>query len=399
MVQVVLDTADAAVGASIGLATASLGGIRVSLRRDGAAQDGLRVASTGADGIARFTGLLEGTYTVAAERAVLGAERLLLPPDAQDVTAFAGGSRVAVRPGTVDSTALALVAGRAGSIVISEIWPHRPRTAGGPYHDGVYLELYNNGDTVAYLDGMLFGAIPPVSRNFLVTGAYEYCDRYRTVRSDSTVLPLNVFVQFPGTGRDYAIAPGQAIVVAQDAIDHRPFATEALDLSRADFEAIGDERDVDNPAVPNVSRRRGTAGFFGRGFPFGNLLPDAYVLARKPAAPLVTRTIDPENAMGTNLPFVSRADVLDAVFLTLTPELDAELAATGLPAIDCPVGWHPTWERATARILNANEFSQPRAFVRRSAFVRADGRVVLQRTRTSARDWVFGPPATPGVVR
>jgi hypothetical protein len=63
--------------------------------------------------------------------------------------------------------------------------------------------------------------------------------------------------QFPGTpvtGREYPIQSKQIMVVAADAVDHRPYCANSIDLSHADWEffnALGN--DYDNPAVPNVS--------------------------------------------------------------------------------------------------------------------------------------------------
>lgn len=60
------------------------------------------------------------------------------------------------------------------------------------------------------------------------------------------------FKQFPGTGRDYPLAPGSTAVVAIDAINHASISAKGIDLSHADFEFWGGPGDVDNPAVPNM---------------------------------------------------------------------------------------------------------------------------------------------------
>ena len=57
--------------------------------------------------------------------------------------------------------------------------------------------------------------------------------------------------QFPGSGRDYPVAPGQVVVVATAAVDHSVVDPGLPDLSGADFEFEG-TADADNPDVPNI---------------------------------------------------------------------------------------------------------------------------------------------------
>ena len=396
-VRVTLDAADAPVGTALGITSAAPAGFTVTLTALDDATLPPAVATTDAAGRVTFPRLLEGPYSVAVERALTAAERATLGPVDRDVSGFAGGAALTIRPGPQD-VAVTAIADRPGSVVISEIWPHLPNF----YSESVYLELYNNGDTTVFLDGMIFASLPTVSRNTTLDGqpSYDWCGAFAPLRADSTQLPVRVTQVFPGSGRDYPLAPGEAVVLAQDAIDHRPFAPGALDLSAADFESLGDARDVDNPAVPNVVGlpERPAIGL-GRGFRFGQLLPDGYLLAAAPRAPLARVTVDSSVAAFTDIPLIPRRDILDVVMLWQSPEARALLEAVGFRYLDCTVPWHPSWDRAPARIVSGNDYtSRAAGFQRRVAYTRPDGRVVLQRTRTSARDWVYGPPASPGRV-
>jgi hypothetical protein len=126
----------------------------------------------------------------------------------------------------------------------------------------------------------------------------------------------------------------------------------------------------------------------------------AVFVARPPRAPYRVETVDTNTTWGVDLPFVPRVDVLDVAAFSATPEVRALLASTGLPTTDCTPWLAPTWDRAPAPLSDANrDNADAGSFVRRTAFTRPDGRVVLQRTRTSVRDWVYGPPATPGGVQ
>ena len=393
-VKLTVSAPDSGIAARLGLAASRPRGVEVFLLRDGATSVAIRTALTDALGVARFDGLLEGRYSLAVSRHLTSAERDALSDDARDVTAFAGGATATISSGNA-LAAIELVAGRSGSLVLSEIWPHRPVVAGNEYGDGGYVELYNNSDTVIYLDGMLVGALPPASEGRVPLGStYDYCGAFRGMRQDTLALHAMILSQIPGRGRDYPLAAGRAAVIAQDAIDHRAFATDALDLSASDFELLGDERDVDNPASPNMRRILGTVGVNGRGWRPGFFLPDGYFVARRPVESLDTVKID-----NLELARIPSELVLDAVFLYKSPEARTFSAAFGLVFEDCDPGWSLFWERAPARLANIGAYSQPKAFVRRASFTRSDGRTVLQRTRASARDWVYGPPASPGVVQ
>jgi hypothetical protein len=401
-VRVSIDPADAAVAAALGLSPVSPSGLRVQVSRSAGSTEAPRTVTTDASGVARFEGLLEGTYAIGVERSITDAERAALAPTDQDVTAIAGGTALAVRPGTATAEVVA-VAGRRGSLVISEVWPFKVETPSTTFVDGGYIELYNNGDSTVHLDGMILGTIPLVSGTLLnPSPENDVCVTYLDWRNDSTALGLGTALQFPGSGTEYPLAPGAAVIIATDAIDHRPFGAGMLDLSQADFELIGDTRDVDNPAVPNLTRLRTPQGVgaFGHGVSFSSGFPDAYVIARRPVEPLERRTVGlGRSSRDIDMPFVPRADVLDVFLGTWAPSVITLFESIGTGFVRCAVPWHPVWDRDAAPIVDSNLHDLPQAYVRRAAYTRTDGRVVLQRTKTSSRDWVYGPPATPGVVR
>ncbi|WP_435523133.1 DUF4876 domain-containing protein [Chryseobacterium indoltheticum] len=87
----------------------------------------------------------------------------------------------------------------------------------------------------------------------------------------------------PGTGNQYPVQPGDFIVIADNAINHKQNTSTAYDLHNADFEfpstnpALGQ---VDNPSVPNADIIYSQTNFdmflmHNRGF-------ESYVIARFP---------------------------------------------------------------------------------------------------------------------
>jgi hypothetical protein len=125
-------------------------------------------------------------------------------------------------------------------LLISEVY------AGGPSGSGLYIhdkfvELYNQSDSVMYLDGLIIADIwanPKMGTNF---------------RDDPVYMHTKKVWKFPGSGTDYPIQPGQFIYCATDAIDHRINAPNSIDLTGADFEFYKDDApDIDNPNVTNM---------------------------------------------------------------------------------------------------------------------------------------------------
>jgi len=121
-------------------------------------------------------------------------------------------------------------------IVVNEIYYSCPANS-GLYISDQYVELYNASDEVQYLDKLL------ICR---VYGTKEYYNKIVAIE----------YYQFPGSGTDHPIEPGQYVVIAQDAINHviDGGAKESIDLSNADWEFYNQHvADIDNPDVPNLT--------------------------------------------------------------------------------------------------------------------------------------------------
>ncbi len=375
-VTVVLDAADGSIATAAGLSADAVAGAAVRVSRDGSPGTPPFTGVSDASGRITFTGLLEGRYAVSAERVLADSTRARLAPDDQDVSVLAGGGSVTVSPGSV-STRIDLVASRRGSIAIHELWVHTPPG----YVNATYLSIYNNADTVIYLDGMLLGHTPPVHRTLPSPPNVDRCALFGdAIRLNTDAIGAVTLIQFPGSGQQYPLEPGQGAVIAQDAIDHRQFVSSTVDLSAADFEVIGDDRDVDNPAVPNMIRLVGGL-YLGRGWTF-NQSQNAVFLALPPDAPLDRRRVGDSY----NVAFIPRERLLDVVGIENTPDVIARLAALGMVVSLCNPWMHPLYERDPVRIADLND-NTPHGFARRVAYRLPDGRAVLQRTRTSSRDW------------
>ena len=140
------------------------------------------------------------------------------------------------------------------------------------YNNSRYFKLTNNTDKVLYADKLIISGsefFTTVKRDITPYNVEEY-------------FPIANMMVLPGTGTQYPVQPGDFIVVADNAIDHR--ASNGYDLHNADFEfpntnpALGQ---VDNPSVPNATVVY-TKMTFNMVFLY-TTSQEAYVIARFPA--------------------------------------------------------------------------------------------------------------------
>ncbi|HBL33187.1 MAG TPA: DUF4876 domain-containing protein [Porphyromonadaceae bacterium] len=135
------------------------------------------------------------------------------------------------------------------------------------YNGDKYMVIYNNSDEVLYADGLVIG-----QTDFLTVTKHAY-------RPDimAEAVGVDCLIQIPGTGKEYPVDPGKYLVIADNAIDHREYNPQSIDLNKADFEwystSLGGE--VDNTDVPNMFNLYDRMVMHNRGF-------KSFILARIP---------------------------------------------------------------------------------------------------------------------
>jgi len=382
-VQVTLDPADAAVATAAGVTVAGLPVTLVTL----GSNEAVRTATTDASGTARFTGLLEGAYAAGVTRTLTSAEMARLPEGERDASVFAGGANTTLSPGATASLNFALLAARRGGLVISEVWSYNgPPVA---YGLGDYVEIYNNGDTTAYLDGLLLA----YSNGVIHTDNIAPCTESAKFRVFGGPFWARIIWRFPGSGREHPVRPGEGQVIAMDAINHRAASGQAQyqDLSGAHFEQFMSDADTDNPNAADMERVlvNGT-GAFGRGFP--NSLQLSIALLRQTA----TSTWTSDVMQGTNINSSGTRPAFTMTGLPATAVLDVFSYATD-PVFSATFGLSRSCAPWTSAELDRGvaEFhrsSRPEALRRRSLGIGANGREILQDTRNSTRDIEYAAP-------
>jgi len=373
-----VDVEDASLRQALGW-PAGVPGVEVHILRNGEAT--YQTATTDENGDVRFVGILNGLYRAyvtrrlsASEVQVTGSER-----------AFGDGTESNV--GGSGSIALHMSSDRVGGLVISELNNATPppwETAGSGYYGSMYIEVYNNSLNTVFLDGKIFGRA-----YFFGNRSYSFnpCTVSQPVRTDSRGILTRQALQFPGSGTEHPIQPGETRIIAVEAIDHRSVHPWLFDLSDADFE-IKPSGGVDNPAVPNMIHV-GEEAWLTQ---FSALLAtnDTYFLSE--TVDLGTLPVAFRDQRGQAYKRVPAELILDAVsFQALWPDYDLE-NPTCHPMVARPFD---RYELAIQEIAPGTELinqSYQRRFLRNEG-----GRSILQDTNTTAADFVLAPQ-TPGTI-
>lgn len=189
--------------------------------------------------------LPEGNYNIA----VKGTISYQLNKQSIEAKVKANRENVAigeVEQKTTTEIALNVYSAQEG-FVISEIFFTGTTTPDGfMYTDDQYIKIGNNSDTTMYADGIAF-----IESFFTSDDKHDYQPNIM----DEAMTIVAIYV-VPGTGRDVPVQPGEELLIALTAIDHRPINPNSFDLSKADFEIYDKcshpEGDQDNPKVPNL---------------------------------------------------------------------------------------------------------------------------------------------------
>jgi hypothetical protein len=369
-----VDAADAEIADALGFEGGAVPGAMVTIRRVASGEeDSLQTDNSGR---AVFERILPGTYQISGLRLLTDAERERLTGSDAEVNAFGGGTAMDVA-GAAAAGSVALAAGRPGSLVVSEVWFGSFIVPGvGAYVWGFYLELYNNSDTTIYVDGKVIGRA--------LTGAWDYdnepCPIYDHLKGPDGIWAFYLY-RFPGSGRDYPVLPGRTVLIAAEAVDHGAMSEGQFDLRSADFE-FESTAGVDNPQVPNLTSIGPRTCCLGRGLRFHSL--DGVVIIADSLDE--TTLLQGRTVFDTPIVRVPGEKVLDV--------LAYRSASQAVSFAPCERIVNERFDRQWARLLDGND---RRSIQRRPLLALPDGRVVLQRTKTSARDFMAALP-TPGTL-
>jgi hypothetical protein len=356
----------------------------------GPALDTLMTDSAGQVSVAD---LAPGWYYVEVRRWLTDSELARLPPG-EDLIGFM--TQEVVERG---SDTLYVPGSHRQALVISE-WSGYPQWVPGPsgpyggtiYDFGDYLELANNADTTVYLDGLVIGLFGIDIESTPPTGV---CAQVEPFDNDPNGVWVYYMDSLPGTGHDYPLAPGAVAVIATDGIDHRADSPQdGLDLSRASFEFVG-EWDPDNPGVPNTITI-GVMGSYGGGDALrgghGMILDFGIGAGIVVGLPVDTASLPRAKRYPTShwtLQRIPRDHVLDTFLVSfVAPPYTDQYSY-------CPHQVNSFFDRSWPPWLL---YTPPEGWrqggqysvQRKVAYTRADGRKILQDTRSTEADYFIG---------
>lgn len=347
-------------------------GVQVTLAPEDSTSGSPQVFQGSDSGTLILDHLPGGRYVVDAVRWLTDSERGHLPPG-DDAVGFV--ARVpfitASAPGRLPTE---MVASRRRTVLFTE-WAMEPaeNPALGGYFYGGYVVIANNSDSTMYLDRMLLGTA--TSQPYEINGA-PCADRI-AFYSDPEGLWSAWIYQFPGTGQDYPIGPGERKLIATDAIDHRSIIADGYDLRGADFEFLS-YSDVDNPDVPNLVSVGLREPLGGHG-PYGGD-SDVWYLALPTDLTSLPQGILPYTA--STFVRIPGDHVLDVVTHLLLYDYAYPLCGTYV---------NPRFDRKTPRLLSNYMYG----FSIQRLRTHADRTGPYQWTRSSYADFVRAPKTAP----
>ena len=143
----------------------------------------------------------------------------------------------------------------AGRLLIEEVYyaGAAPSEGRDHYFSDQFIRLRNTSDTPVAAGGLLVGDA------YGLAGRINPGDRPDARADDPTLVVMSNLWRVPGAPEDVLVAPGDCLLIAQDAGQHTPYST--IDLWDADFETVvegGD--DTDDAIVPNLEPVHFTGG-------------------------------------------------------------------------------------------------------------------------------------------
>ncbi|MDR2230864.1 DUF4876 domain-containing protein [Elizabethkingia ursingii] len=131
----------------------------------------------------------------------------------------------------------------SNDLILEEIFFTGSKTPEGQFYFGdQYFKITNNTDQVLYADGMLL-----IQSSFMTNEKQDYKPNFM-----ESFLTARAIIKIPGTGNTYPVQPGESIVIAEDAINHKEFNPLSIDLTKANFQIFKGGDDIDNPQVPKM---------------------------------------------------------------------------------------------------------------------------------------------------
>lgn len=339
-------------------------------------------AVTDASGRATFTDLAPDIYDISMSADVSGDQyKVYTGQNVDPRQKFMMTGSLSQQSLTVDGTiTLSLTSYEKPSIIIGKVYPSYSKIDGGTYHNGKYVELYNNSDETVDAAGLYLGLLEAGS-----SIAYKVYPYEEAVTPG--ILHLKQVFRIPAD-QPVLMAPGGTLLLVNSATNHSTQNQWERDLRQADFEA----KDASN-VIPNNNDVPALELVFSN----NTNISEMNLVQGGPTSLVIFRTgEDVERTWpivyGPNMTSGTRYMELNASYVQDGVDIIKNRANTG-PQIndkrlfqDIDAGY--TYVLATGGTAGER-------LLRKTASVTADGRKVLQDTNNSSNDFVCSEDIDP----
>lgn len=131
---------------------------------------------------------------------------------------------------------------KPGTIIIKEIYsggcPQDPPSTGTYTYDK-YIILHNNSFETQYLDGLCLGTVAPYNSSAQNNPWTSTDSSGNLVFREFAAIPDCVW-QFPGTGSDFPLQPGEDAVIAYHGVDHTATYSQSVNLNHKGYFVLYD---------------------------------------------------------------------------------------------------------------------------------------------------------------
>lgn len=296
---------------------------------------------------------------------------------------------LAIVGGTFDLNMDLVVYVESNGFILSEIFFSGTKTPEGKsYRQDKFFEIYNNSSETLYADGLAIGEC-----YFSTTWAKLYKNLTPDNRESHTA--IQAFYRIPGSGKDHPVKPGESIIIADVAKNHKTENANSFDLSKANFEWFDDHAlDVDVAEVPNLEKVYCYTSTIwtphSRGY-------NSYVLFK------LDKTKDAfiaENTQEYKYVFEFNGNVKDITKQTYTIPNTVIMDAVELTA-PSKYTWHvlsSALDLGWTHSGDSNDETVGHSVKRKISHTTADGRKVLLDTNNSKLDFQATATPSPGVI-
>lgn len=312
-----------------------------------------------------------------------------------------------------ETLSMQLISGTVGDWVIKQIYYAGSDRVDGALYRDQFIEIYNNTDHVLYADSLYiaqaYGKQSPATTLYqtLASGQLDWSKSVNmptNIDANNDYLYTRSLIRIPGNGTTYPVEPGNSIIMAQTATNHKvPFTgldgtsisvrnpDLTVDLSAAEFEAyyapfasrpLGS--DIDNPNAVNVD----VLQYYSTDWIIDNNGRDSYIIFKVDAGTDVASwsyynlpTVSTPSSNATKYLQVPIKYIIDAV------EVQPNTAADRIPkklgaSLDAGFTYVPAGAYTSQSVI-------------RKTAKTINGRIVLQDTNNSTEDFSYLERAAP----